>query len=254
MALITGGTRGLGLATGRVFARQGYSLILTYRSDRENAERVAKEFSERGTVCHTLASDLSEENGSDVLFEQVQKLTSQVAVYVHNAAATVFKPLIDLKPHHIQKTYCITVTSFIRHVQKLVPMMPEGGAIISVSGMDTREAVPFHGLLASAKAALEMLTSYFAHELSHKNIRVNGINPGYLDTDSMEKYLGPLREKAISYLKKVVPSHELARLEDVASVIEFLASERARWIVGQTIVVDGGQTFFSPTSFAMEKS
>jgi len=197
--------------------------------------------------------DLSEENASELLFEQVRAITPTLSVYIHNAAATAFKNLLELKSHHIRKTYHITVNSFILNVQQAVPMMPNGGAIITVSGMDTKEAVPFHGLLASAKASLEMLTAYFAHELASRGIRVNGVNPWFLDTDSTQKYLGPLHERATNYLAKITASKRLATLDDVATVIDFLSSEQSRWIVGQTIVVDGGQTFFSPTSLVMER-
>lgn len=245
--LITGGTRGLGLATAEVFAKRGSPLILTYRSDHENARKTVQQLTARGVKCRALAVDLAEDGASERLREQVTALASRISVYVHNAAATAFKPLREIKPHHVHKTYNITITSFIANVQWLVPLMPEGGAVVTVSGMDTREAVPFHGLLASAKAALEMLTAYWAHELAEKNIRVNGVNPGYLDTDSIRKYFGPLHEKAAAHLKHLTPGGKVARLEDVAAVIGFLASEEARWIVGQTIVVDGGQTFHSPT-------
>ncbi len=250
--LITGGTRGLGLATAELFAKSGYALILTYRSDHENADKVRRYFELSGVSCHTVACDFSEEGAPEKLSTMIGEITGSLSVYVHNAAATAFRPLLDIKPHHIQKTFNITVASFIQNVQWIVPMMPSGGAIVTVSGMDTHEAVPHHGLLASAKATLEMLTVYFAHELATKKIRVNGVNPGYLETDSTRKYFGPRFDQVSAFVGSLTPSRERARLEDVASVIEFLASERATWVVGQTIVVDGGQNFSSPASLALE--
>jgi enoyl-[acyl-carrier protein] reductase III len=251
--LITGGTRGLGLATAQAFAKTGRRLLLTYRSDRENADRVKRAFGDQGVECHLFEFDLSEAGSSERLRDSVQKHASDLSVYVHNAAATAFKPLLDLKPHHIQRTLQLTVSGFIENMQWVAPMMANGGAVVTVSGVDTKEAVPFHGLLGAAKSALETLTSYFAHELAEKKIRVNGVNPGYLDTDSIRKYLGPLYAETASRITTFNPLREKPRLEDVAAVIEFLASESARWIVGQTLVVDGGQKFTSPVSFFLQR-
>src|SRR5206468_1429832 len=104
--------------------------------------------------------------------------------------ATAFKDLLEIQAHHIDKTFNITVKSFILGMKRAVALMPRGGAVVTVSGMDTLKAVPRHGLLGAAKAALETLTGYYAHELASKKIRVNGVNPGFLATDSTRKYLG----------------------------------------------------------------
>lgn len=244
--LITGGTKGLGLAMARAFAAEGATLILTYRSD-EDAARAAKQAIEAaGAACHTLALDFTEDDAPEILATQVRALTSEIGVYVHNAAATAFKPLLDLKPHQLQKTFNVTVFSLVRNVQNLVPLMARGGSIITVSGMDTLEAVPNHGALAAAKAALEMLTRYLGHELATRNIRVNGVNPGYVPTESTKKYFGPLFDAANEASRAISPTGTLADPKDIASVVAFLASEGARWMVGQTVVVDGGWTFASP--------
>jgi enoyl-[acyl-carrier protein] reductase III len=247
--LITGGTRGLGLAIARAFAEQARcGFILGYRSDEQAARAASDELRSSGSECHPIALDLAEPDAGDRLFAKVRELTPRLDVYVHNAAATAFKPLMDLGPHHVQKTFQITVGSFIRNVQLAVPMMPAGGAVVAISGMDTKEAVPFHGLLGAAKAALETLTAYWAHELAGRGIQVNAINPGYLETDSTKKYFGPLFDRANAAFAGMTPSGKAARLEDVAAAVRFLASPEARWIVGQTVLADGGQTFASPAT------
>lgn len=238
--LITGGTKGLGLATAKAFAAQGAKLVLTYRSDEANAKSVAQALG-----CRVVRADFTEPDAPDKLFAELGP--GSIEVYVHNAAATAFRPLLDVKAHHLEKTFSISVFSLVRNVQHLVSRMPQGGSIITVSGMDTLQAVPNHGVLAAAKASLEMLTRYLGHELASKQIRVNGVNPGFIPTDSTRTYLGPRFDSASAAIAAATPLKRLATCEEVASVILFLASDAARWMVGQTLVVDGGAMFACPT-------
>jgi len=246
-ALITGGTKGLGLAFARLLAREGASLLLGYRSDREGAERATKELGAL-TRCRALECDLSEGEGAAKLWDETGRALEGAPLhfYVHNAAATAFKPLLEIQPHHVDKTFALTVKSLVAGMQRALPLMREGGAVVTVSGMDTLKAVPRHGLLGAAKAALETLTSYYAHELGPRGIRVNGVNPGFLRTDSTRKYLGPAFDKVSSAFAASLPLKLQAELDEVAQAMLFLCSERSRWIVGQTITVDGGQDFALP--------
>lgn len=242
--LITGGTKGLGLATAQAFARKGAKkLLLTFRSDHVSAHAALASIEGLGGNCVLIPCDLSEEGASEMLFTEVTKHTSQLDVYVHNAAATAFKNLLELKSHQIDKTLNITVKSFILNLQKIVPLMKEGGSIVTVSGMDTLRAVPRHGLLGAAKSSLETLTAYFAHELASKKIRVNGVNPGFFETEGTRKYLGPAFDLVQGTLTASSPLQRTPTLEEFANVILFLSSSQASWVVGQTWVVDGGFDF-----------
>jgi enoyl-[acyl-carrier protein] reductase III len=245
--LITGGTKGLGLATARRLALEGAELFLSYRSDEAGAQKAASELLKAGaSKCVTIGSDLSEEGAADRLFDELAKHTPGLDVYIHNAAATAFKELSEIRAHHIDKTFNITVKAFILGVQRAAALMPQGGAVVSISGMDTLKAVPRHGLLGAAKAALETLTAYYAHELAPRGIRVNCVNPGFLRTDSTQKYLGAAFEKAQSAFSALVPLKREPSLDEVAEVILFLAGPGASWVVGQTINVDGGLDFAMP--------
>ncbi len=246
-ALITGGTKGLGLATAKLLAKEGVSrLYLSYRSDEGSAAQAQAEILKLGPRCQTIASDLSEDGAADRLFDAVEADGSGLDIYIHNAAATAFKSLMEIQPHHVDKTFNITVKSFIRGAQRAAKLMSLGGAIVTVSGMDTLKAVPRHGLLGAAKSSLETLTAYFSHELASRKIRVNGVNPGFLRTESTQKYLGPMFEKVNTTFAHVVPLKREPTLEEIAEAILFLCSPQSSWIVGQTICVDGGLDFAMP--------
>jgi enoyl-[acyl-carrier protein] reductase III len=249
--LITGGTKGLGFSTAQLFAKQGTELFLTYRSDETNARNAANLLTQMGaTRCEVIQSDLSEDGSINLLFDQISSKTSHLDIYIHNAAATAFKDLLEIKSHHIDKTLNITVKGFILGVQRSVQLMKNGGSIIAVSGMDTLKAVPRHGLLGAAKSAIETLVSYYAHELASRKIQVNGINPGFFETDSTRKYLGPFFNSIHKQIIDTNPLKQAARLEDIGNVILFLCSEQARWVVGQTLCVDGGSDFALPFNFS----
>ncbi len=242
--LITGGTKGLGLATAHQFAQAGAKLlILSFRSDVESAEKAKNEITNLGALCETIPCDLSEDGAADRLFDLVASKTQSLDIYIHNAAATAFKDLLDLKSHHIEKTMNITVKSFILGVQRAASFMKNGGAVVSISGMDTLKVVPRHGLLGAAKSALQTLTTYYAHELASRKIRVNSVNPGFLETESTRKYLGPAFDITNQAFANLLPLKRMPTLEEIAHVVLFLCSPRSSWIVGQTINVDGGLSF-----------
>jgi enoyl-[acyl-carrier protein] reductase III len=247
-ALITGGTKGLGLSFAKELAGRGCHLILTYRKDHEGAKKSQAQIQEMGKgKCQIIKQDLSEEGGIEALFDEIDKLTPDLHYYIHNAAATAFKNLLEIKGHHIDKTLNITVKGFILGVQRASKLMEKnGGAILGVSGMDTLRAVPKHGLLAAAKSSLETLINYYAHELAPKGIRVNGINPGFFPTESTEIYLGPMFNQVVKGNTSLIPSGKEPSSEIIAKAGMLLLEEKSRWIVGQTLKVDGGADFSIP--------
>ena len=247
-ALITGGTKGLGLSMAKELAQKGANLILSYRRDKEG-DNASQELLKNlgGKECYIIQEDLSEETAMESLFRKVKEITPHLNYYIHNAAATAFKNLLEIKAHHIDKTLNITVKGFIIGVQEALPLMEKnGGNILGISGMDTLRAVPKHGLLGAAKSALETLINYYAHELAPKGIRVNGINPGFFPTESTEIYLGPMFNHVVKGNNSLIPGKIEASSERVAKAGVLLLEERSHWIVGQTIKVDGGADFSIP--------
>jgi enoyl-[acyl-carrier protein] reductase III len=246
-ALITGSSRGIGRATALKLASMGYNIIVNYKKNEALALEVLEEVKSRGVTGLAIAADLENPGDIRVMFEEVRQKFGHLDALVLNAAATAFRPLVELKEHNMERTFNLTIKGALIAVQEAVPLMKgRSGKIVTVSGFDSIRYIPGHGMLGAAKAALESLTRYWACELAEYGITVNAVNPGAIDTDSSRKYAGDNWSKWEKEWLAATPKRRLGTPQDIAEVIAFLCSPAADFICGQTIVVDGGITLTSP--------
>lgn len=247
-AFVTGASRGIGRATALRLAADGYDVAIGYRRDADAARRVADEVNGLGRRAVLVHADLGDLDALDAALDALLAEVEHVDVFIANAAATAFKPLLDMKPHHVEKTFAVTIQSFLRIVQRLAPGMGEGGRIVTISGMDTHRYVAGHGVLAAAKSALETLTKYLAVELGPRGVTVNAVNPGYVDTDSVKLYFGDedSRRAFMEELEGSTPLRGLGTPEEVAACVAWICSADAAWLQGQVIYLDGGVFLHAP--------
>jgi NAD(P)-dependent dehydrogenase (short-subunit alcohol dehydrogenase family) len=153
--LVTGGSRGLGAATSRRLARMGARVVVTYRNREDEAAVVVADCEAHTPGARAEQLDLLEEASVRALFERITERDGHLDVVVANAAATAFKPLLELKLHQIDKTFAISVRHFLLLAQLAFPLLqPRGGRIVAISGADTVGYIPGHGLLAAAKSGM----------------------------------------------------------------------------------------------------
>lgn len=247
IALVTGSSRGIGRAIALRLARGGADVVIHYRRQTAAAEDTAAGIQALGRRALVVQGDLGDAAAVRQIFVRLRETFGALDIFVANAAATAFKPLLDMQPHHLDRTFAITVQNFLVAVQEAVPLMHgRSGKIVTVSGIDARRYIPLHGALAAAKSALETLTAYLACELAPHGISVNGVNPGFVETDSAHVFGDTVYRLLEKNISTYTPMKRLGTPDDIANVVAFLCSAEAAWICGQTLMVDGGLSLTSP--------
>jgi enoyl-[acyl-carrier protein] reductase III len=193
--------------------------------------------------AEAVAVDLERPPEVDGFFDRIKLSTPRLDVLVLSAAATALKPVAEVKQHHFERTFAITVAATFQCIRRALPMMGTGASIVIISGIDTMRFFPGHAVLAAAKSAAETLVRYLAVVLGPRGIRANTVVPGMVDTDSARSYaVGAFGSfDAFSerwHGRSAVASTTTA--DEIAGVVAFLCGREARSITGQSIVADGG--------------
>lgn len=247
VALVTGSSRGIGRATALVLAARGHDVAVHYRREEDAARAVAREVEEAGGGALVVAGDLRDPDVPREMMTAVEARFGRLDALVANAASTVFRPLVDIEPRHLDLTFRTVVQSFVLLAQAAIPLMAgRPGTIVAVSGIDTVRVITNHGLLGAAKASLEQMVRYLAVELAPHDIAVNGVMPGFVETDSARiwgdsSYPGGA-EAMTAHVLAVTPAGRLAHPAEIAELVAFLTTPAGRWLRGQTIIADGGYT------------
>jgi len=245
-ALITGGTRGLGKAIAGILAKNGVSVALNYRRDEDSAKSALEEVRAFAPHAMLVKADLADDASVRAMVAEVAKQFGKIDLLIANAAATAFKPLLEVKPHNIARTFDLSVGGFLATVQESVKHMGRNGRVIMISGIDSVRMLPGHGILGAAKSALESIVRDLAFELGPREITVNGVNVGYIDTASSRFYFGTEFDTMTQRSASRSAMGRVPKLEEIASVVCLLCMPEASYLTGQTIMVDGGLSLGFP--------
>ncbi|BCO08180.1 enoyl-[acyl-carrier-protein] reductase [NADPH] FabL [Desulfolithobacter dissulfuricans] len=238
VALITGGSRGIGRAIALRLAENGVDVVVNYVRHRRDAEATVQAIEDLGGRCLAVKANVAKEEDVARMFEEIAKTYQRLDILVSNAASGVLKPVMELTTRHWNWAMDINARALLTLSQHAVPMMEKGGRIMAVSSIGAVRAVPNYTVVGASKAALESLVRHLAVELGPQGIHVNTISAGVVDTDALKKF--PNRDEIISESLRRTPMGRLTTPDDVADVALFLCSDLARMIHGQTVVVDGG--------------
>ncbi|MBM9616226.1 enoyl-[acyl-carrier-protein] reductase FabL [Desulfobulbus rhabdoformis] len=238
VALVTGGSRGIGKAVAMRLAARGAEVIITYVRHRTNAGEVVSAIEERGGTCVALRANLAHEEQLEVMFVEIRKRYDRLDIVVSNAASGVLKPVEELKSRHWDWAVNINARALMLITQQALPMMDKGGRIIAISSIGAVRAIPNYTVVGASKAALESLVRHLAVELGPKGITVNTVSAGVVETDALKKF--PNRDEIIGAAMERTPLGRLVVPEDVADMVLFLCSTMAEMVHGHTLVVDGG--------------
>lgn len=241
--LVTGSGRGIGREIALHFARNGAHVVVNFFRNRKPAEQTALEIRELGVRALVVKANVGDLDQLKSLFEQVEGEFGMLDYLISNAASGYNRPAMEQRPKGWDWTMNINARSLLFASQLALPLMEKrgGGAIVGITSGGSKRVLPDYVVVGASKAAQEALIRYLAVELAPKNVIVNAVSPGVVDTDAL-RHFDILRKEArlIERVVEITPARSLVSKEDVAGVVAFLCSPAARMIRGQVIVVDGG--------------
>ena len=237
-ALVTGGSRGIGRAVSLALAEAGVETIfINYLQDDAAATATQQAVAARSGRAILVKANLASPDEIDRLFAVVRRDVGRLDYLVHCAALTAFKRLQDTRPNQWDLTLNINARGFLLCAQQAAGLM-QGGAMVAMTSLGGLRVVPDYGAMGPAKAALEAVVRYLAVELAPREIRVNAVAAGLVETESIRMF--PAADARRQAAVARTPGGRVGTPEEIAAVALFLLSPTARWICGQAIVADGG--------------
>jgi enoyl-[acyl-carrier protein] reductase III len=244
VVLVTGSGRGIGRAIALYFAQNGADVVINFFRNRAPAEDTASMIKKIGRRALVVKADVGDLDDLNYLFDEVEKGFGSLDIFIHNAASGYNRPALQQKPKGWEWTMNINARALLFSAQRCAPLMEKkgGGYIVSISSQGSSRVMPDYVVVGSSKAALESLTRYLAVELSPKNIVVNAVSPGVVDTEALHHFDIMNETDLVQRAIATTPAGRLVRAEEVAGVVGFLCTPTANMIRGQVIIMDGGYT------------
>ncbi|WP_418300976.1 SDR family oxidoreductase [Lysinibacillus fusiformis] len=236
VALVLGGSGGIGRSVIEKLAEEGYAIGIHYSSSKTNAKQLEESIVASGGQAISVGGDVANEIEMSMAFDQVEKAFGGIDVVINTAGIMLLSPIAELDLNDLDRMHRTNIRGTFVVSQLAAQRVSKGGAIINFSTSVTRSQFPNYGAYVASKAAIESISMILARELRGKDITVNTVAPGPTATPL---FLNGKDEHQIQHLANAVPLERLGEPDDISEVVAFLAGP-ARWINGQVIFVNGG--------------
>jgi NAD(P)-dependent dehydrogenase (short-subunit alcohol dehydrogenase family) len=242
--LVTGGTKGIGLAIARRLAGPSQTLFLVYHSDEKAADEARAKIEDKGSSVHLVKADVGTIEGAALIMSEIERSGEALEHIVHSAAMIYPTTMLGADLGQFSKAVETNGLSLLYLVQKAVPLLSRGSSIVFISSSGSRMVAPksTYGALGSAKALAEMIMLYLVPELAPLGIRINTVSPGLVHTTSVADMVGgeEAASALVEHAARINPTGRAARDSDYTALVEFLLGPEAEFIQGQVIGATGG--------------
>jgi 3-oxoacyl-[acyl-carrier protein] reductase len=239
VALVTGASKGIGAGIALSLANEGAAVAVNYHSDRAGADRVVEKIKVAGGKAITVQGSVTSSEEIDRFFKETEKQLGDVDILVNNAGVFVWLPLQEVDEKEFHRQFDTNVLGLLLTSKRAAKQFSEkGGSIINIGSVASTLTPPAASIYAATKSAVDAITRVLAKELGPRNIRVNSINPGVIDTEgarAMDAY-----EQVANAMKTLTPLGRTGMPEDIGLIAAFLASDESRWLTGEIILGSGG--------------
>ena len=240
VAVVTGASKGIGASIALHLAAEGAAVVLDYATSKEGADRVLAEIVRGGGKAIAVQADVSKPGDIQRLFAETKKAFGRLDILVNNAGIYEFAPLQDVTAEHFRKLFDLNVLGLILSTREAVKHLgAEGGSIINISSVVATAALPNASVYSATKAAVDAVTRTLATELGPRNIRVNSINPGMVETEGV-RAAGIEQSDLRRQVEAQTPLGRIGQPRDIGPAAVFLASSDSAWITGETLYISGG--------------
>ncbi|NUP05739.1 MAG: glucose 1-dehydrogenase [Polyangiaceae bacterium] len=238
VAVVTGASKGIGAAIAKALGAEGASVVVSYVTDRDGAERTVRAIASSGAKARAVQADLSKEADVKQLFATTKETFGRLDVLVNNAGIYRFGSIDEVTAAEFHQQFDTNVLGPMLAIREALPLFgPEGGSIINIGTGATELMPPTAVVYVAAKLALNGVTGVLARELGPRNIRVNSLNPGPVTTEGMRDMI---ESDFVKGLVSNTPLGRIGRPDDVGPIAVFLASNDSAWLTGETLVASGG--------------
>ena len=237
VAIVTGGSRGIGRAIVVKLCGLGAEVIINYAADRDSAEKLARTIIDNGDKASVVRADVSKVEEIEKLFKSTVARYGRLDILVNNAGVAKYKAMADFTEEEFDKIINLNLKGIFFCCREAARVMADNGCIINIGSTVTRVMLPTYGAYAATKGAVEQITKVLARELGPRAIRVNTLSPGPVDT---ELFRAGKTQEQIDQLASLAALGRLGVPEDIADMVGLLVDSQSGWVTGQNILVNGG--------------
>ncbi len=240
VAVVTGASKGIGAEIARNLAAEGAAVVVNYASGRDGADKVVASIVAAGGKATSVQGDVAKSADVAGIFAVAAKSFGKVDILVNNAGVYRFGTIEEVSEDEYRRQFDINVLGLLLATKAAVAQFgPDGGSVINIGSVASRQTPAGASIYVATKGAVDAITRVLSKELGHRNIRVNAINPGGVETEGTHA-AGLIGNDFEANMIGQTPLGRFGQPNDIAPVAAFLASDDSRWVTGETLVVSGG--------------